>query len=848
MSDEIVEAPIQPPVSAQIGIRHLLHQAGQQWWQSYGNTDNRILRYCQILLMTVIICLGITSAGIQQALQHNMAQLLGADLIISHDHGLQDDALTQLSDLSSKQSLSKLIDATLTYQEHWQAVQIKVVDDAYPLRGEVLLTEELGGKTFPANSIPAAGEIWLDSRTFSTLKLQLQDTITLAGERFVVSAIITHEPDRLLEGHSVAHRAMIGTSATTDLLFADAQSTYRYGFEFDNSNKSQAIDWASQHLAHTTILHEEKGHPLARFWERVENFFGLVMVMLFFMAAITFSLVGKRHLEKQLFRFSLFLSFGITRKNAVLIWFGEWWLNFLVNIAIASAIAIGVAFVAMSSFASHLQLGADIAASFDGAAWLKAVALLAVLLVIFQIPFWLKLFQVSPAALLKNKFVSQEQGLVWVFNGLVICLLTLFYADNPLLTAMTLSALAATLLLMCIGTWLVLTLTEKVNRRFSSLFGFTLSLMKQRLSSKATQIMGLGLCMTLMLFSFGLMKDFSNVLGQYTRSHDGNLMISQATGAQVERLQDWAQVHGAEIISAKPYYRAKLRSINNEPLATAIPYASESATRMERPIRLHTTEALPANNRTVSGTFWTAQNGEVGDISVEEEVMTDLNLEIGDRLTFGIGEQLFDFTIRAAHVYRPGNGSITFWFQTPTYINEQIISEPLFMGSMELPQQAWPILADLWRDMPTLEMVTLKEMTERFDATLNLVQMALAIFSGLILCLSVLVIAATVQGFLERDTARNGLILSFGLNKQQCIKIVAYEWLVTGLIASLGSISGTLLIGNLMYQSQFSLTYTIDWVWLLSVTAITTSIVILLGLLFSRDSLKVSIRQLLAEE
>lgn len=828
----------------------LVLQSLEQWWQSYGETNNRVLRYCQVLLMTSILFLSLTSAGIQQLLWQNMEQLLGADLVISHSTELSVEERDALTKYSRNATLSQLVDATLTHEGQWQAVQVKVVDSSYPLRGSVQITQELGGVASQTAVLPTKDEIWLDNRTISALKVTVGDVISVAGRDLRVSAILTHEPDRLLEGHSVAHRAMITNAQAHQALFTNAAVTYRYGFEIDPSVLPVAIKWANEHLAHASVLHMGSGHPLASFWQRVENFFGLVMVVLFFMAAITFSLSGKRQLEKQLFRFSLFLSFGVSRGHAVFVWCVQWFIGFMVSVVIATLFAYAGYAFAMEKFAGHFALTLSASNTFAAmsiSAWLKGVLLLAILLLLFQAPFWLKLFRTSPAILLKKAFEGQRSWVIWLFNSSVICLLALFYSDNPLLTTMTLSGLAVTLLLMVVVTWLFLTLGEKVQLRRSSLLVFCLGLMKQRMSSKATQIMGLGLCITLMLFSFGLMRDFSNMLQRYTRTHDGNLIISQVTQNQRQSLERWATKHDADILVLKPFYSAKLIAINGESLNKAIAYPSDTSATLKKTVRLHTTPNLPANNIVSSGTFWQEGAERLNDISVESEVMTDLRLTLGDILQFRIGTQEFDFTIRATHAFKPGAGSVTFWFQTPQALSEQIHVAPMYMGSMELPDNAWPHLAALWREMPTLKMVTLKEITQRFDDTLHLLQMTLTLFSALILILSLLVVISTIQSFQAQDKTRNGLMLSFGMSKQECIRLVTWEWLITGLIASSSAIIGTILIGHLMYKSQFSMNYNVDWLWLLSVTALTIIGAIVVGLLFSRDSLKVSIRQLLQE-
>ena len=89
--------------------------------------------------------------------------------------------------------------------------------------------------------------------------------------------------------------------------------------------------------------------------------------------------------------------------------------------------------------------------------------------------------------------------------------------------------------------------------------------------------------------------------------------------------------------------------------------------------------------------------------------------------------------------------------------------------------------------------------------------------------------------------------MSFGLPKRTCLHINLIEWAITVGIAASGAMFGTWLAGVLIYQSQFSLPYSPDFIWLGGTLLVIMAIVILIGHLASRNSLSSSLRELLAE-
>ncbi|MBK7160953.1 MAG: ABC transporter permease, partial [Sphingomonadales bacterium] len=213
---------------------------------------------------------------------------------------------------------------------------------------------------------------------------------------------------------------------------------------------------------------------------------------------------------------------------------------------------------------------------------------------------------------------------------------------------------------------------------------------------------------------------------------------------------------------------------------------------------------------------------------------------------YQISGKSYDFTLVASHAYQPGAGSITFWFQVPLSARAQIDAPTRYMGSMELPEPAWAALAGLWQQYPTLSLVPLKELTERFDQTLGIVTKVTSGYAAMVLLLALFVLAASVSGFSADDRQKNGLLMSMGLKETDCLRLNFYDWGVTALIAAVGAIAGTWCAGLLIYQAQFNLTYNPNILWVAGTVFAMVAIVCFVGYVACRRSLKVSVRDLLA--
>ncbi|WDE09553.1 ABC transporter permease [Thalassomonas haliotis] len=861
--------------------------------QEYQHTHQRLLRWTQAVLLLFIVTLSQSSESIQGYLNNNLQGLLGADAVISQRQALTTKQQSDVAELTDKVVVTQQVQTTLTHKGLWQQAKLKAVDDHYPLQGELLTSPSLFEKTAPEDekqgflgqskkgqskkgqskrgqsqqskaqqtfSGPKPGEIWPDARLFASLSLNIGDFIQVGEQHFLVSRVLHHEPDRLMEGHSVDMRAMINAVDMSRLQFPADLIHYRYLIAANTGQINKLLQWQQQHLPAAQLHHKQGAHPLALFWQRTENFIGLASIILFFMAAIAIDQLAQVHMKKDQYFSAICMSLGVTKSTGIQVSIFKWFMGLLCLLPV----------VLLLSTAFHWLIIHYLSETFIDLRWqwyfwptLKSISFVVAVFAVFHAPVWFSLYSSTVARLFNGNSKGASHWLGKICSLLVLLVVAITYSDNGLLTLMMVTAIAITIALMIFMSWGVLTLGEKWTKHISGLVPFTLYMMKQRLVSKSTQIMGVGLCAFLLLFTLMLLKDLGVTMTAYQRQHDGNVMVSQASQGQIEYINQWAEEQGVNIRQAKPYMYAKLIEINGRSLAEFSQKPSDSLATFNKPIRLHWNETLPENNEVDQGQYWNVKGQQTGNeqgkknqqdnsqdwqqVSVEQEVMTDLGLALGDQLTFYIGQQSVTFNISASHVFKPGAGSITFWVQMPDTAVAHIQASHYFMASLELESQQWSLLPDLWQKFPTLRMVSLKEMTERFDSILAMITKVISGFSLMIVLLATVVILASISALEGKEKKKNSIIMSFGFSKTTCLQLNVIEWLVTALITAAGAIAGTYIAGLLIYQSQFSLPYQPDFIWLLAALSAILLLVAALGVYASRRNLQSSVRQLMAE-
>lgn len=824
----------------------MLKQRWQLAWHFYrqASLQQRLLTWVQGILLVFILTLSQTSASIQAYLAQNLDQLLGADLVLSQAMPLSDSQQTALAGMSSQIVLTQSLELTFTHQQQWQTGLLKAVAADYPLQGELRSSRDPSGSDTSSSRGPVPGEIWLDARLFSSLGLQIGDTLSLGASELTVSRILQHEPDRLLQGHSVQMRALVHRQHLAQMQRPGDRILHRYLVAASKAQIAQIRDWQQQFLPAAELYHKQGAHPLALFWQRTENVLGLASIVLFFMAAIALQQLSRLQRQQEHFFTAVCLSLGASRPTALQIAVCKWLFGVLGMLPLALIFAMACHWLLVDWLAHTFT---ELHWRFNPSLALQTVAACVLIFMLFQIPLWFSLQRAGVRQLIQPSPQPMHQGLFLLSALGVLSAIAAYYSDNLLLTAMVLLALLSCVGVLLLLSWLLLSIGEKFSQPFSGLLPFVLYMMKQRLMSKSTQILGTGLAAFLLLFTLMLLKDLGNSMTLHQRKYDGNLLVSQATSAQMADIEAWAAAQNIAIRQQKPFLYAKLTQINGIALAQTQHKPSDSLASFNQPVRMHWTAQLPDNNRLSAGEWWPADTANWQQVSLEQEVMTDLGLKLGDRLGFVIEQQQVDFILTASHVYQSGAGAITFWVQVPPAILQHVQAPRYSMASLELTAAQFSQLSALWQKHPSLRMVSLQELTARFDRILAMVTTVISGFVVFISLLAALVIVISVHAVEAQERKKNSVILSFGLSKATCLKLNLLEWLITGAIAGSGAIAATWLAGSLIYQSQFALPYQPNFVWLLATLLILLSLVTALGFAVSKHSLRASVRQLMLE-
>jgi len=168
---------------------------------------------CIALGVMAIAGVGSVAASLSEGLAREGRTLLGGDVAFSL---IQREAKPdEVAFLRARGQLS--IAATLramlrSGDGRFALIELKAVDDAYPMLGELTLQPQMPVADLLAERQDASGPVFgaaADSALLARLDLKLGDRVSIGSARFQIRSIINAEPDKLAGGLGIGPRFLV---------------------------------------------------------------------------------------------------------------------------------------------------------------------------------------------------------------------------------------------------------------------------------------------------------------------------------------------------------------------------------------------------------------------------------------------------------------------------------------------------------------------------------------------------------------------------------------------------------------------------------------------------------------
>lgn len=433
-------------ISKNLGAQAL----SRSWWQRW--------IYPVLFLITLVLSLAtyLTLDSIQQSvdtyINDNQRALVGGDLILNSKQDWPSEILAQVETVADTQIVYDYqFSAMVVTDEQTLLASVKAVSPAYPLYGEAELAsgQPLWQQLSAANVVVAP-------EVLNSLNASVGDQITIGDAEFIISDVLTKEPDRPLTAFGFGGRVLMHQDALAATNLLGQRSRINYRIELAGAPELMAVqrDKLTQILNNYPDIElsdaKSADTSVSRISDNVLMFLKLLVIAVLLLSAVAMYGVITAFVTKQQSSNAIRLALGEPLKSLK----RSYYQLLIVTTIIACVAAVIVSFGLLKVGQPYLIaiLPADVGLAINPISAIKTIIIALVLTLLIAQRGLSTLSSTKPATLLNQGASKNSQNLPWyrslplLWYGFMLVGLYVFFAyevNSLLLGAQLLIGLTA---------------------------------------------------------------------------------------------------------------------------------------------------------------------------------------------------------------------------------------------------------------------------------------------------------------------------------------------------------------------------------------------------------------------
>lgn len=796
-----------------------------------------------LLLLAMLICVSsittvaFTTDRMGKAIKHQSSELLAADFVIASRHPIRPQRLALAKRLGLQTSEIELFRSVLVVKDAVQLVAVKVIDNSYPLRGKLRLSDRAYGKGRVHLGKPASGTIWVAPRVLQALGIQLGDKVQLGAKTFVISKVIRYEPDRGGDFFRMAPRVMVGDEdlAQTKLIQKGSRVDYRLlvaGKPGQIARFVKAVK-ASPH-PDEELLSVKTGNPAIHFaFERADFFLNIIALISVLLGSLATAMAAQRYSRRHIDSVAILRTLGLS----------QWRIFALIAIEmgvfalLASLLGCLLAYAAqygLSHMLADLIVGQLPPPGFSPV-WTGTVTGFIALFGFVMPSLWL-LKGIPPIRVLRREQSTTLFNAAFVVIFLIaIFVLWLWRLGQGEVTQYLLAGSLGTLIALFILSRLLVFALRPMRTLLSASWRYGLANLTRRGNLTAIQVSAFGLGLMFILLNVLIRTDMLDGWRKTLPPHAPNYFLINAQASQLTALRAFFHQHHVAPPEFAPMAVARLLSINGKPVH-AKDFTSPRAKRLIlHEFNLSQQTSLHTGNRVLQGRWWRKDEHGKDYISLEQSIVKAFHLKLGDKLTFALGDKNVTLSLLNSRRVNWNSFKVNFFAVTPPGLLEQVPTN--WVASMYLDPQQARILADLVRHFPSITVIDIDVIISRIRHLMARVSTAVQYLLGFTLVIGVIIMLTALKTTEDERRREAALLHTLGARRSWILKGNLAEFALMGMLA--GTIAGVAatLTGHVLARQVFKFDYSMTLLPTLAGLVIGTVFVSLIGLLASNKVL-----------
>jgi len=766
-----------------------------------------------LLAMALIICVAsITTVSfftnrVERAMHDQSNELLAADFVIAAKRAIHKQRRTSAKKYALRTSYMNQLRSVILLGDEVQLVDVKAVDEHYPLRGKLELSSQILGPRVVTQGAPKSGEVWVAQRLLQALNISPGAKITLGAKEFVISHIIEYEPDRGGDFFRMAPRLMMNINdlPATQLIQPGSRVNHRLLMAGEREDVEAYIKQASQtSYPGEQFISVREGRPEIRFaFERAEFFLNIIALISVLLGSIATAMAAQRYTRRHVDTVAILRTQGLTQAKI----FGYFLIEMLIFALIVSLVGCLIGYLAqfaLSELLSNLIVDElpqpDLTPLLVGG----TTGLIALLGFVLP-PIWL-LRKAPPIRVLRrDETVSMfSKSFVIVFIA-AIFMLWIWRLGDGLVVQYILAGTIGTLLLLYITARLTVYLLSPLRNLMGVSWRYGLANLTRRGNLSSLQITAFGLGIMFILLNGEIRSDLLGGWRNTLPANTPNYFITNVQGDQLDGVNAFFKSTGIKPPVFSPMIRGRLLKVNGKAV-TADDYDNAQAKNLLlHEFNLSWSETLPEQNKILKGRWWRSDEAGKPYISLDPRIENIFNLKLGDKLTFNIAGNIKELEFFNTRGVEWGSFRVNFFSMLPHGVIDDYPAN--WIASLHLEPDQAHHLTELIRQYPSVSIIDIDVIINRIRSLMDRIALAVEYLLGFTLVIGIIIMLTALKTTQDERRQEAALLHTLGASRKWILRGVMTEFLLLGGIA--GGIAGfaASMTGMLLAKYVFKFEY-----------------------------------------
>jgi putative ABC transport system permease protein len=771
----------------------------------------RVLLVALFIAVASVTSVGFFADRVQSALDRQANELLGGDLVVIADHPVPAAFAEAARGQGLAMAETKTFPSMVSNAGGVSLAEIKAVSDNFPLRGHVRIAEAVGAPDHEAQAAPRRGTVWIVTALAGRLGLETGDTLKVGRAELPVAAIITREPDSVLDYFGIAPRVLMNEAdlGATGLVQVGSRVGYRLLLAGEPKALARFRAEMVPRLGRGERMEgvRDSRSEVRMALERAQRFLGLASLLSVVLASVAVALAARRFSQRQIDAAAMMRCLGATQSDLFAL---HAWQFVLLGIA-ACLLGSAAGYAAQGVLARWLSAFFTVALPLPSPLpALRGAVIGFVLLLGFTLPPLLRLRGVSTLRVLRRDLAVAEPASLAAFAlGLgALAALIVWQAGDIKLGTIALGGFAGALAAAAASGYGLIRLVARARGAAHGPWRYGLANLRRRTGSSLVQIMALGIGLMAMLMLTLVRTD---LITRWQQSMPPDMPNRFAINLQTDQLAAVkAYFDGIHLATPDlyPMVRGRLEAIGARPVSAA-GYADERAKRLvEREFNLSWADGVRPDNRIVAGRFWKPGATEP-QFSVEEGLAKTLGIAVGDALTFDVAGSRFTAPVTSLRKVEWDSFKPNFFvIASPPLLASYPAS---WITSFHLAPEREDVVTGLVRQFPNVSVIDLTAMMLQFQRITDQVSRAVEFVFLFAIAAGLVVLFAAITSTQDERVFEAAILRTIGASRLQLTVLQLAEFLAIGLLAGTIASAGAVALAMVLSDRVLGIPYEFGW-------------------------------------